>query len=94
MPVGLGHLTVTFGHAPGTPDTAIATAKVQVSFDGGTTWQNTVLVPLGHGGYGAWWINPPSARGKDVAVRMNATDVAGNSITESVTAAYTVATQQ
>ncbi|MFD8722189.1 hypothetical protein ACFV2H_30435 [Streptomyces sp. NPDC059629] len=69
---------------------AITSAAVQVSFDGGQTWQNTVLHgSKGH--YRARWTNPDSARGTSPAIRVTAADADGNALTETVTHAYTVA---
>ncbi|RZQ60954.1 hypothetical protein [Amycolatopsis suaedae] len=90
MPVGPARLTVAFGPAPGAPEQAVTQAAVEVSFDDGATWQKTALVPLGDGRYRAHWFNPRSAARQDVAVRTSATDAAGNSVTQTVTAAYTV----
>ncbi|MFD5249936.1 hypothetical protein ACFWIW_35690 [Amycolatopsis sp. NPDC058340] len=91
LPVGLAQMGVTFGHAPSSPKQAIAKASAEVSFDNGKSWRKTVMIPIGQGRYTAYWINPSSAQGHEVALRLNATDAAGNSITQSVTAAYSVA---
>lgn len=69
---------------------AITSAAVQVSFDGGQTWQNTVL----HGSKGHYrvrWTNPASAHGTSPAIRVTATDADDNTISETITHAYTVA---
>ena len=89
-PAGPDQLQVTFAHAPGTPNLPIAKASVQVSFDGGATWTPTIQTSLGGGRYRARWTNPASPKGGDVALRVSATDVAGNTITQSVTAALTI----
>jgi len=86
MGLDIGH--VTFGGAGSRA--AINSAAVQVSFDGGQTWQNTVLHgSKGH--YRARWTNPDSARGTSPAIRVTATDADGNGLTETITHAYTVA---
>ncbi|WP_316770223.1 hypothetical protein [Streptomyces sasae] len=86
MGLTIGHVTV--GGAGSRA--AITSAAVQVSFDGGQTWQNTVLHgSKGH--YRARWTNPDSARGTSPAIRVTAADADGNALTETVTHAYTVA---
>ncbi|WBO61519.1 hypothetical protein [Streptomyces camelliae] len=61
--MGLDIAHVTFDTFDGAGSwAAIASTSVQVSFDGGQTWQNTVL----HGSKGHYrvrWTNPDSARG-------------------------------
>jgi hypothetical protein len=68
---------------------AITSALVQVSFDGGTTWQPTHL--SGHNGhYQVHWRNPMSARGTSPALKVTATDAVGGSITQVIDNAYTI----
>jgi hypothetical protein len=69
---------------------AITSVTVSVSFDGGTTWQ-PAAVSGSAGCYAASWANPASARGSAPALRVTATDAAGGSITQTVTAAYAIA---
>lgn len=67
----------------------ITSASVQVSFDGGTTWQPAVLG--GHDGhYVAHWRNPASARGTSPNLKVTATDAIGGSITQEIDNAYTI----
>lgn len=69
---------------------AITSTSVDVSFDGGATWQPAVLG--GHDGhYNASWRNPASARGTSPALRVTATDADGGSITQVIDNAYTIA---
>ncbi|MBY8880686.1 hypothetical protein [Actinacidiphila acidipaludis] len=82
----VGHLTYDGigSHA------AITSTSVDVSFDGGATWQPAVVG--GHDGhYTAHWPNPASARGTSPALRVTATDADGGSITQVVDNAYTIA---
>ncbi|WP_031520740.1 hypothetical protein [Streptomyces sp. NRRL F-5123] len=88
LKLNVGHLTYDGlgSHA------AITSASVDVSFDGGTTWQHAVVG--GHdGAYTAHWPNPASARGTNPALRVTATDADGGSITQVVDDAYTIAAQ-
>ncbi len=89
-PAGPDQVVVTFAHAPGGQNLPFAKASAQVSFDGGATWTPTFFADLGGGHYRAQWTNPASATGGDVALRVSATDVAGNSLTQSVTSAFSV----
>lgn len=86
LKLDVGHLTYDGigSHA------AITSASVDVSFDGGTTWQRAV--GGGHDGhYTAHWHNPAAARGTSPALRVTATDADGGSITQVVDNAYTIA---
>ena len=86
MGLDIGH--VTFEGAGSRA--AVTSVAVQVSFDGGKTWQDTVL----HGSKGHYrvrWTNPDSARGTSPAIRVTAADADGNGLTETITHAYTVA---
>jgi hypothetical protein len=86
MGLDVGHLTYD-GHGS---HAAITSARVEVSFDGGTTWRRAVVT--GHAGqYLATWPNPSSARGSSPALRVTATDAAGGSITQTIEHAYTIA---
>lgn len=87
---GPDQVVVAFGHAPGGTDLPFQKAGIQVSFDGGATWTPTFLADLGGGRYRAQWTNPASTTGGDVSLRVSATDVAGNSLTQSVTSAFSV----
>jgi hypothetical protein len=84
----VGHLSYDgYGsHAP------ITSAKVSVSFDGGQTWVPALLAGF-DGRYTALWRNPVSAEGTSPELRVTATDAIGGSITQTITAAYTVAAQ-
>ncbi|MCH5676778.1 hypothetical protein [Streptomyces gilvus] len=86
--MGLDISHVTFGGAGSRA--AITSAAVEVSFDGGKTWQKTALHgSKGH--YRARWTNPASARGTSPALRVTAADADGNGLTETITHAYSVA---
>jgi hypothetical protein len=86
MRLTVGHLTYD-GHGSHAP---ITSATVAVSFDGGTTWQPALVA--GHDGhYTVTWKNPASAAGTSPDLRVTATDAAGGSITQAITAAYTIA---
>jgi hypothetical protein len=68
----------------------ITSAKVSVSYDGGTTWKSALVVGF-NGTYQVLWPNPVSAQGTSPAIKVTATDAAGGSITQTVTNAYTIA---
>ncbi|HEY4457209.1 MAG TPA: hypothetical protein VGN81_23060 [Pseudonocardiaceae bacterium] len=64
----------------------ITTVSVQVSVDGGTTWQQAAVAGTA-GNYVVLWPNKP---GTSPSIRVTATDANGGSITQTVTNAYTV----
>jgi len=82
------------GHASydGRGSTAtITSAQVSVSFDGGKTWHTAHLTGTA-GTYTATWPNPAAGPGVIPTLRVTATDSAGNTITQTVTSAYTLGT--
>ncbi|AXK32713.1 hypothetical protein DVA86_08680 [Streptomyces armeniacus] len=91
VPVGGNTLDVTFGHAPGTADPpAVTGATVEVSFDAGDSWTEATTTARGDGRYHAEWQTPAPAAGKDVALRVSATDASGATLHQTVEAAFTV----
>jgi len=68
----------------------ITSATVSVSFDNGETWRHATLVGF-NGKYVAFWQNPLSAKGTKPSLRVTAADADGNSISQTVTSAYTYA---
>jgi hypothetical protein len=76
---------LTVGHIePGAP-VKVTGAKVQVSFDGGHTWQAATVTPAGSGRFTVSFTAPAGA---DVTLRTSATDAAGGSLTETIQDAY------
>jgi hypothetical protein len=67
----------------------IASATVSVSFDNGTTWLPATVTGT-NGTYTASWSNPAGAT---PVLRTTATDADGNSITQTVSHAYTIGVQ-
>jgi hypothetical protein len=89
MALNIGHVSYngTGSHA------AITAATVQVSFDGGTTWQTAQLTRTGAasaGTYTASWTDPAADAGVHPAIRITATDALGGSIDQTVTNAYEI----
>ena len=78
-------VTVTAGHIQLAPQVPVTLAGVQVSFDGGKTWQRAQVRPLGGGRFRATFTAPPSAR---VSLRSTAHDAAGNGLTETILNSY------
>lgn len=68
----------------------ITSVKVELSTDGGTSWQRA-RVTGGHGQYRVCWTNPAAARGSSPSLRLTATDSLGGTLTQTITAAYTIA---
>lgn len=86
MNLDVAHLTYDGkgSHAP------ITSARVSVSFDGGTSWVPALVLGV-NGHYTASWPNPASAAGSSPMLKVTATDAAGGSITQTITNAYTIA---
>ena len=79
-------LHVTAGHLPLAKATAVTSAAVSVSFDGGKTWHPATVT--GHdGSYTATFTAPAGAK---VSLRTSASDAAGGSITETLMNAYQI----
>ncbi|MCQ8190475.1 hypothetical protein [Streptomyces rugosispiralis] len=93
-PVGDDHLVVGFGHVPGAaaaPAPAVTRARVEVSFDGGERWTAAAVTAVGKGRFRADWTTPDAAAGRDAWLRVTGTDAGGNSVTQTVESAFTVA---
>ena len=58
---------------------------VQVSGDGGKTWKNAAVAPIGHGRYKAIFQTPA---GKSVSLRSHLVDGAGNVTDLTVIGSY------
>jgi hypothetical protein len=86
MALTVGHLSYD-GHGSHAP---ITSARVSVSFDGGRSWVPALVAGL-DGHYTVLWRNPVSAAGTSPELQVAATDASGGSITQTITAAYTIA---
>jgi hypothetical protein len=89
MGLTIGHVSYngTGSHA------AITSATVQVSFDGGKTWQTAQLTRTGAasaGTYTAGWTDPATDIGVHPSIRITATDAVGGSIDQTVNNAYEI----
>lgn len=78
-------VTITAGHIQLAQRTPVTGAGVQVSLDGGRTWQPAKVQSLGGGVFRATFTAPPSAK---VSLRSTARDSAGDGLTETILAAY------
>lgn len=77
------------GHVQGSAPSAITSFGFATSLDG-TTYTPARVTDLGKGRYRVTVTTPAGAAGQPVSVRMQATDAAGATITETVHNAYTV----
>ncbi|WP_194924230.1 hypothetical protein [Catenulispora pinisilvae] len=66
-----------------------ASAKVEVSFDGGATWKPAATIPTVQNHYLAIWPDT-GAKGSMPSLRVTATDSIGGSITQTIANAYTI----
>ena len=85
LTLDVGHLSYdgAGSHSP------ITCVTVAVSFDAGTHWQDVPVSGLA-GTYTAFWPNPHSSAGTSPAIRITAADAAGNTLSQTVTNAYTI----
>lgn len=86
-PAGPQRIEVSVGHIQLAAPTQIIHASAQVSYDNGQFWFPVTLTTLRPGHY-ALSFTPPA--GVDVTLRFAASDVASNSISETITSAYSV----
>jgi hypothetical protein len=84
-PAGRQVLSVSVGHIQPAMASAIAGARVSVSFDGGKTWHAATVTRTGATQFCAVFTAPA---GMSVTLRTTATDAVGGSITETIDGAY------
>lgn len=76
---------LSVGHIEPGPGIRVTHASMQVSFDGGHTWQPATVTPAGPGQFTVSFTAPA---GVQVSLRTSATDAAGGSITETIQDGY------
>ncbi len=84
-PPGPQTISLTVGHLQLAPATQITSARAEVSFNDGHTFQAATVTPQGRGRFRLCFTAPARA---DVTLRVNATDTAGDSVTETILRAY------
>jgi len=90
VPAGRQVLGVTVGHLQLSQAAKVTGATVQVSFDGGQTWQPAAVT--GNGGrYQATFTAPATGTAGYVTLRVTAADAAGGQISETIWRAYEIA---
>ena len=85
---GSQFIGLNVGHIQLASAPAITGAQVQVSFNGGTSWQHAQVTAAGPGRFRAVFHAPAGAF---VTLRVTATDAAGGSIGETILRAYKIA---
>jgi hypothetical protein len=89
-PSGPQGLDLTVGHLQQSAGSPVTAATVQYSTDG-TTWQDATVTARGDGVFHAGFAaTTDTFRGIDVSLRVTASDAAGATIAETITAAYHV----
>jgi hypothetical protein len=78
-------IAITAGHIQLAPFVRVTSMQVQVSLNGGRTWQRVQVRATGADHFGVTFTAPPSAK---VSLRVTATDRAGNSLSETILRAY------
>jgi len=87
-PPGHQDIGISVGHIQLASAAPITGARLQVSFNGGQTWQDASVTAAGGGRFSAAFTAPAGAF---VAIRVTATDAAGGSISETILRAYKIA---
>ena len=87
-PPGRQVIGISVGHIQLASAASITGARLQVSFNGGQTWQAASVTAAGGGQFSAAFTAPAGAF---VAIRVTATDAAGGSISETILRAYKIA---
>ena len=90
LPVGTSVTAINVGHVPGAAASAIQSARLQLSFNGGRTWRSAKTVATAAGKYRAVLTNPAAEVGRWVSLRLTATDSVGGKLIETVINAYSV----
>jgi hypothetical protein len=78
-------LGVTVSHLQEIARFPVISARAQVSYDGGTTWQRVTLI---HTGYDQFRASYPAPASTAVSLRITARDTRGATITETILGAY------
>lgn len=91
VPTGPQTLTMTVGHSTNQDAPAVSGATVSISYDGGTTWAPAAVGAAGRDSYVARWTNASTTAGKHISLRITAKDADGNTVTQTITDAVTVA---
>lgn len=89
LPVGRSSFVLTLAPIQGARHARITAASFQTRLPGGR-FRPAAMHRLGNGRYRVTLINPRSALGKSVAIRVAGRDAAGDSITQTTRAAYFV----
>jgi hypothetical protein len=90
LPVGTSVTSINVGHVPGAAKSAIRSAQLQLSLNGGKTWRSAKTVATAAGKYRAVLTNPATQVGQWVSLRLTATDSVGGKLVETVINAYSV----
>jgi hypothetical protein len=88
-PVSAG---IDVSHLAGATNVAVTRLTVQVSFNGGSSWQKAALTPAGSGQYTASFTVPATARTDGFgAIKLSAADAYGGTLTQTISHAFAVA---
>jgi hypothetical protein len=90
LPSGTSSFVVTVGHLPSATTSAITALGVDTAI-GTAAWTHAGVHPLGNGRYRVTLTLPTTSTGQPVAFRLHTEDAAGGTLTQTVTAAATIA---
>ncbi len=91
IPAGETRARLLVSHVDATRPIAVSTPTMDVSFDGGTTWQRARVIAEGSGNFTVKFTTPPATpTSRPAKFKVAITDALGGHFTELVTAAFTV----
>jgi len=92
LPSGPVSAGIDVSHLAGATDVAVTSLSLQVSFNGGASWQNATVVSQGSGRYAVSFTVPAAAATDGFgALKLHATDAYGGSLSQTIQHAFAVA---
>jgi hypothetical protein len=83
---------IDVGHLAGATNVAVTKLTVQMSFNGGSSWQKAALTPVGSGQYKVSFTVPAKTKTDGFgALKLSATDAYGGTLTQTISRAFAVA---
>ena len=92
LPSGPVSAGIDVSHLAGATDVAVTSLSLQVSFNGGASWQNATVASQGSGRYAVSFTVPAAAATDGFgALKLHATDAYGGSLSQTIQHAFAVA---
>lgn len=91
IPAGATRARLLVSHVDASHPISVSTPTMQVSFDGGSTWQLARVVAEGSGNFTVTWTTPAlTTAPRPAMLKVTVTDAVGGRFSELVTSAFTV----